>query len=542
MLCTEKVHGDFITDRFFGKVAWDEELRIVCYGAEAKSPSEKTPWSYEHKLSWGETLSSRVDPQIICLDLTTATIEQAPCSGDFSPSSPSILPNGDIAFVGYAKAPTKLGLFYCYNRHSQIFLWKRREKRVESFYSDPAFAVRSLHYSHGKLYFLRSVVGGSHFAASELCHIETDTPGNVTILLKDVFTEGIDVDASRNMIYFNTPIRSIRRYHVLDGATGKSWEPDGERLEDHSESILDCRFGWALIQRSSPISPPTLQIRRVWETSPSAVEVKYTALLQTPELLKTATYNVIPLSDFAEYILLKPSQPNGSLVVFIHGGPNSVYPTEWNLFSANFVALGYTVITVNYAGSIGFGQSGIEALEGNIGERDIADVINAIDNLEIRMKKFQKVILFGGSHGGYISSMLSGKYPERFTACIMRNPVVDLPSMSYATDILDWTFGQMGLKFSLSQPMPASEDQLMKLYRHSPSAYVQNVRVPTLVIVGEKDLRVPPFQGKIWYTWLKSLGVSVRLVTFPDAGHALDSPVAEKNSLLVINDFLNSLS
>lgn len=542
MLPTDKIHGDFITDRFFGKVVWNEELGMVCYGAESKGSSEKSPWSYEHRQSWGETLSGRIDPQIICLEIGTATIETVPCPIDFGPSSPSILPNGDVAFVGYAKTPTKLGLFYCYNRRSQIFIWRRQEKRVEPLYSDPAFAVRSLHYSHGRLYFLRSAVGGSHFAASELCYIEISTSDRVTVLLKDIFAEVINVDASKNIIYFNAPVRSIRRYHILDGATGELWVPNGKDLEGFSESILDCRFGWALIRRSSPISPPTLHILRAWKTPPPAVEVNYTASLPPPDLLKMTTYNIISLSDVAEYILLRPPRPNDSLIVLIHGGPNSVYPTEWNIFTANFVALGYTVITVNYAGSIGFGQSGIEALEGKIGERDIADVITAVDNIEMRLGKFQKVILFGGSHGGYISSMLSGKYPERFAACIVRNPVVDLPSMSYATDILDWTFGQMGLEFSLSRPSPANEDQLTKLHRHSPSAYLQNVRAPTLVLVGEKDLRVPPFQGKVWYTWLKSLGVPARLLTFPDADHALDSPVAEKNSLLAINEFLSSLS
>ena len=44
----------------------------------------------------------------------------------------------------------------------------------------------------------------------------------------------------------------------------------------------------------------------------------------------------------------------------------------------------------------------------------------------------------GGSHGGFIGTHLSGQYPDEFDAVLLRNPVTDLPSMLFATDIPDW--------------------------------------------------------------------------------------------------------
>lgn len=517
---------------------------MVCYGAELKleSPSEDAfQKKYEYRQSWGETLSDRIDPRIFCLDLRTLKIEMLPCPDGFSPSSPSILPNGDIAFVGYASAPTKLGLFFCYNRPSQLFLWKRQANEVVSIYSDTGFAVRSLRYSNGRLYFLRSRVGGSHFAPSDLCYLEVNAPAGVVLLAEQIFAEEISIDDPEHLVYFDEPSRSLRQYRIIDGATGELWVAEGETPGEHSESILDLCGGWALIRSSSPTSPPTLWLRRVRDKSRFKMEIKYRDLPPSLGSIAKASFKVFCLSKVAEYVLLEPSQANGSLIVFIHGGPNSVYSTEWNLYSASFMALGYTVVTVNYAGSIGFGQEGVDALEGHIGERDLADVVSTIDKLEEHMGKFRKIVLFGGSHGGYISTMLSGRHPDRFSACIVRNPVVDLPSMSYATDILDWTFGQMGLPFLLSRPLPADKDQLVQLHQHSPSSYVKHVRAPTLILIGEKDLRVPPFQGKIWHTWLKARGVPTKLLAFPDAGHSLDSAAAEKGSLLAIRDFLAGL-
>ena len=40
----------------------------------------------------------------------------------------------------------------------------------------------------------------------------------------------------------------------------------------------------------------------------------------------------------------------------------------------------------------------------------------------------KRVIVMGGSHGGYLAAHLSAKYPESFIGAILRNPVIDLPS------------------------------------------------------------------------------------------------------------------
>ena len=39
-----------------------------------------------------------------------------------------------------------------------------------------------------------------------------------------------------------------------------------------------------------------------------------------------------------------------------------------------------------------------------------------------------KVVVMGGSHGGYLTAHLSAKYPEMFRGAILRNPVIDLVS------------------------------------------------------------------------------------------------------------------
>jgi acylaminoacyl-peptidase len=49
-----------------------------------------------------------------------------------------------------------------------------------------------------------------------------------------------------------------------------------------------------------------------------------------------------------------------------------------------------------------------------------------------------KAVVYGGSHGGYLSGLLGSRYAEYFTGAIMLNPVVNLPFMHSITDIPDW--------------------------------------------------------------------------------------------------------
>lgn len=142
-----------------------------------------------------------------------------------------------------------------------------------------------------------------------------------------------------------------------------------------------------------------------------------------------------------------------------------------------------------------------------------------------------KLFLFGGSHGGFLAAHLSCTSEFKFRACAIRNGVFDLPAMAMTSDIPDFPFGQLGLPYDLRNPRPATAEELEKMRQASPSSRVHLANVPTLILIGQDDLRVPPSQGFAWHSWLQARGIPAELRVYKGTGHALDSAEAEFQSL-----------
>lgn len=54
---------------------------------------------------------------------------------------------------------------------------------------------------------------------------------------------------------------------------------------------------------------------------------------------------------------------------------------------------------------------------------------------------------------------------------------------------------------------------------------VANVTTPTQLLIGDKDLRVPPHQAYFYEAALKQRGIPTRLYNYPGSGHAITAPL-----------------
>jgi len=208
-------------------------------------------------------------------------------------------------------------------------------------------------------------------------------------------------------------------------------------------------------------------------------------------------------------LLIQPRERNSSdplpCVVMAHGGPHSAYPAEFVPFTAAFVKAGFAVVATNFRGSVGYGQEFVRSLPKHCGDLDVNDVLFVATQLveEGKIDK-EKLVLCGGSHGGFITLHAIGQHPSMFKAAIARNPVTCIPQMVGVTDIWDWCFVEAGLPFSKNSVLDAEGADAM--FRASPVHYVKNVETPTLLLIGGKDKRVPSSQGLSYYRALRAAG------------------------------------
>jgi len=227
------------------------------------------------------------------------------------------------------------------------------------------------------------------------------------------------------------------------------------------------------------------------------------------------------------------------LVVYIHGGPHSSFTADFQPYMAGLCMCGYAVLMVNYRGSIGFGQDLINSLLGNIGRQDVADVQDVVEQIVASGAVNRgKVVVIGGSHGGFLTVHAISQFPDFYRAAVARNPVVNIASMVGVTDIPDWSFTESGLAFD---PLLIPTAEIYgKMLAQSPLVNVDRVKTPLLLMIGGKDLRVPSSQGLELRKALEARNVPLRVLWYADSSHPLTDVKVEADAFINIIKWFDS--
>jgi dipeptidyl aminopeptidase/acylaminoacyl peptidase len=216
--------------------------------------------------------------------------------------------------------------------------------------------------------------------------------------------------------------------------------------------------------------------------------------------------------------LIKPAnfQPGRKypLVLFIHGGPWSMYNVGFSWSFQNFAANGYAVLFVNPRGSTGYGQDFVNGIQFSYPGKDYDDLMAGVDAAIAKgFVDTNNLFVCGGSGGGLLTAWIVG-HTNRFAAAVAMRPVIDWVSFVGVTDGASW-YRQFE-KYPWEDPA----DHLAR----SPLKYVANVTTPTMVMTGESDLRTPIGQSEEFYRALKLLKKDTLLVRMPDEFHGWRRP------------------
>lgn len=222
----------------------------------------------------------------------------------------------------------------------------------------------------------------------------------------------------------------------------------------------------------------------------------------------------------------KPAGATGKLPVllFVHGGPQGSFGDSWS-FRWNpriFASQGYAVVSVDFHGSTGYGQAFTDAINKDWGGKPLEDLKLGLAAALARDPALDgsKACALGASYGGYMMNWFQSEWPDRFKCMVNHNGVFDTRGMAFSTEELWFVEWENGGK-------PYYEDPA-EHERWNPATRVDKWQTPMLVVLGEKDFRIPYSQGLGAFTALQRKGVPSELLVFPDENHWVLKP---KNSL-----------
>jgi dipeptidyl aminopeptidase/acylaminoacyl peptidase len=175
--------------------------------------------------------------------------------------------------------------------------------------------------------------------------------------------------------------------------------------------------------------------------------------------------------------------PNGAGVIFVHGAGYlhnvhnwwSTYYREY-MFNHFLASRGYVVLDIDYRGSAGYGRDWRTAIYRHMGGRDLQD---HVDGARYLQKEFgidpERVGIYGGSYGGFITLMALFTEPEWFGAGAALRSVTDWQHYNhpYTSRILNLPYADT-----------------VSYRRSSPIYFAEGLRDPLLIAHGMVDVNV----------------------------------------------------
>lgn len=218
-------------------------------------------------------------------------------------------------------------------------------------------------------------------------------------------------------------------------------------------------------------------------------------------------------------------------VLEVHGGPLTQYGFFFMHEFYAIAAQGFVVYFCNPRGGRGYGEKHAQAISGNWGDRDWADISAFTDYVEkLPYIDSARMGITGGSYGGYMTVWAIG-HTTRYKAAVSQRCVSNFASMWGSSDF-NWSFEQ-----ELNNKPPFED--LDYFWKHSPIAYIGNAKTPTLVIHNEMDHRCPIEQSEQVFVALKRLGVETEFVRFPEEFHGLSRNGRTDRRILRLNHITN---
>ncbi|MEP0189352.1 MAG: S9 family peptidase [Erythrobacter sp.] len=362
----------------------------------------------------------------------------------------------------------------------------------------------------------------------QLVQLRTIKSGKTKPLTLDVDLSFVSLAWTEDSRYllavaYDTLDTPVYRINVKSGEVRKLNLMDGN--EAHISAVMPLSDGRILFKRDSIGAPAELFLSQGLGQGQRLTDIARSRMAQMAPV-ETKRFNFPGAGGatvWGQITRLKDQTGSIPAILYIHGGPqgsfNDSWSSRWN--PRVLASQGYAVISVDFHGSVGYGQAFTDAINRDWGGKPLIDLQLGLQAALAQDPQIDgnRACAMGASYGGYMVNWIAGNWPDRFDCLIQHDGLFDMRSFYYSTEELwfpRWDFGG-----SYAESKDVYE-------RWNPVNHVDKWKTPMLVIAGEQDFRVPYTQGLQSFTALKERGIESQLLIFPDENHWV---IGAKNSL-----------
>ncbi|MFC4427819.1 S9 family peptidase [Deinococcus navajonensis] len=257
----------------------------------------------------------------------------------------------------------------------------------------------------------------------------------------------------------------------------------------------------------------------------------------------TGEYVRYPTTDGLEVpaILYRPrhARPGQTFpaLVHVHGGPTAQFFRGFDPHAQFLADRGHVVLCPNIRGSTGYGVAWRDANLRDWGGRDLEDVAAGAAYLRsLPEVDPERLGIFGGSFGGYMSYLAAVKKPELFKVSV---PIVGISDLRQLHEDNSRVMPQLGYYF---RSMMGEPEQDAELWRdRSAVTHAHALKAHMFMMHGANDPRCPINQARAFRDALKAHGRQegehFEYVEFDDEGHGAGDIAGRTRSYRLMADY-----
>jgi dipeptidyl aminopeptidase/acylaminoacyl peptidase len=219
------------------------------------------------------------------------------------------------------------------------------------------------------------------------------------------------------------------------------------------------------------------------------------------------------------------------LLCIIHSGPTRQKWIDFHPKTQYFTSRGFAVLEVNYRGSTGYGRAYRDALKGQWGVTDVADIISGARNITRQgLASKEKMALYGSSAGGYTVLQVLVHFPGVFQAAVSLYGIANQLTLmenppKFERFYSEWLIG----------PYPEAVD----LYKErSPLFSADRIQDPVAVFQGGEDPIVPQNQAEQMIRELEKNQIPHLYQLYPEESHGFKKSENVQDCYQQIDKFL----